>query len=580
MPRMTDKAAKVCSHLRFLSLQNATNNIQSAGVPKSPRSSRLFSIPRRSNPTRSVGGFFSFSRNTRDRVRQNVSVAAPATDDGDGNCDETESDDTEHGEMSTLNKNGKPRKSRQKRAPLIRWDDHDIALAMIGIVWACGEAGVQIPFAQAAQVVETSCTASALQQAILKIKDRLVLQGDQIPKLRMGWPSKRTSPTNTNVVPRDFSKVSRRKPTLQQSEQSLIVTLKCAYRPSGPSEGAVHSGPSEQVELSGFGTPDPDHINEDDLQDDEELSDLLEESGGIQDGMRRHRAEVAARKEQEKASHDLLLRLSPNRVPESSAHLGGRIEPPKLVDREFEYKEFMGEQIMLATPVNAGNRSAACYGPVDDEIRSFREQYDLKPTDEDAYLFAQTDATNPFAIPFAIPFRGHDLQDAQAGNDLAETGLPGALDFPGNGYVTYTSLTQNYEVDKWLADHLASGISELNEFDIPFEGSTEVPFASAEDDFYSGDITVGQGGNHAVDNHAAGSYAGNNYAGTNYATNGYTPNSHLSNSRLLNSYVADNRTVDGFTLRRSPPARLDSSRLQRFNHNPGGGFAGGYRRQN
>jgi hypothetical protein len=41
-------------------------------------------------------------------------------------------------------------------------------------------------------------------------------------------------------------------------------------------------------------------------------------------------------------------------------------------------------------------------------------------------------------------------------------------DFPGNGYFTYTSQTQNYEVDKWLADYLASGVSELNKIDIPF----------------------------------------------------------------------------------------------------------------
>jgi hypothetical protein len=122
------------------------------------------------------------------------------------------------------NKNGQPRKARAPRSSLRRWDERELIRSLLGIVWACGEAGIQVPFAQAAQQVHPTCTASALQQTILKLHDKLNAEGEQFPRIRMNWPRKGASGTI-----RDHSKVPRRKPTLRQLNQSWIITLKRAY---------------------------------------------------------------------------------------------------------------------------------------------------------------------------------------------------------------------------------------------------------------------------------------------------------------------------------------------------------------
>jgi hypothetical protein len=126
-----------------------------------------------------------------------------------------------------LNKDGQPRKSRAPRAPLRRWDENDLTKALIGIVWACGEAGLQIPFNQAAQLIDDTCTASALQQAILKLHAQMLKERKQLPKIKMHWPKK--GGTRSDVVFRDAGKVPRRKPTMRQGGQILIITLKRAY---------------------------------------------------------------------------------------------------------------------------------------------------------------------------------------------------------------------------------------------------------------------------------------------------------------------------------------------------------------
>jgi len=126
-----------------------------------------------------------------------------------------------------LNKDGQPRKSRAPRAPLRRWDENDLIKALIGIVWACGEAGLPIPFGQAAQLIDDTCTASALQQAILKLHAQMLKEGKQLPKIKMHWPKK--GGDKSTVVFRDAGKVPRRKPTMRRPTQSFIITLKRAY---------------------------------------------------------------------------------------------------------------------------------------------------------------------------------------------------------------------------------------------------------------------------------------------------------------------------------------------------------------
>jgi hypothetical protein len=124
-----------------------------------------------------------------------------------------------------VNKDGRDRKFRAPRAPLCRWGLDDLAAALIGIVWACGEAGLKIPFEQAAQLVHVDCTAGALQQALLKLHAQMEAEGKQYPKMKMHWTKKGAVPS----VVRDPSKVPRRKPTMRRAEQSFLITLKRAY---------------------------------------------------------------------------------------------------------------------------------------------------------------------------------------------------------------------------------------------------------------------------------------------------------------------------------------------------------------
>jgi hypothetical protein len=93
----------------------------------------------------------------------------------------------------------------------------------MGIVWACGENGVVIPFGQAAKIVDQDCTSGALQQAILKMHDKLNKDGAQLPRIKMNWPKKPN--TGGKSVVRDNGKVPRKKPTCTQATQCNIVSL-------------------------------------------------------------------------------------------------------------------------------------------------------------------------------------------------------------------------------------------------------------------------------------------------------------------------------------------------------------------
>lgn len=132
-----------------------------------------------------------------------------------------------------INKDGEPRKPRQPRPKLLKWSDNDWKNVLLGVVWACGETGVQIPFDQAAQVLGENCTAGALQQALLKLRSKQVADGFQIPALKMAWSRKNrngstSSPiASTKTTPAQTPINTRaRKSTLQKSDKSLIVTLK------------------------------------------------------------------------------------------------------------------------------------------------------------------------------------------------------------------------------------------------------------------------------------------------------------------------------------------------------------------
>lgn len=132
-----------------------------------------------------------------------------------------------------INKDGAPRKPRQPRPKLLKWNDDDWKNVCLGIVWACGETGVQIPFDQAAQVVGQKCTAGALQQALLKLRGKQIADGHQIPNLKMAWTRKnRPVSADAKAVSSQESEANRprKKPTRTECTQSYIVTLPRAYQ--------------------------------------------------------------------------------------------------------------------------------------------------------------------------------------------------------------------------------------------------------------------------------------------------------------------------------------------------------------
>lgn len=126
------------------------------------------------------------------------------------------------------NKDGSLRKLRNQRPPLINWDLDTVGKGLIGVVWSCGEVGQEINFAQAAQIISPTCTASALQQAILKLAQKLKDKGHQVPRIKMSWPKKGADP-KTQVYRIDAKPLPRRKPTLQQGIMCRIVVLKAPY---------------------------------------------------------------------------------------------------------------------------------------------------------------------------------------------------------------------------------------------------------------------------------------------------------------------------------------------------------------
>jgi hypothetical protein len=138
-----------------------------------------------------------------------------------------------------INKDGAPRKPRQPRPKLLKWSDNDWKNVVLGIIWACGETGVQIPFDQAAQVVGDNCTAGAMQQAILKLRQKQIDAGYQIPSLRMAWTRKNRnsssslSSANSKIAQSPSTPNSAKKDAGRSGRPSRIVKLKLA-RPFVP----------------------------------------------------------------------------------------------------------------------------------------------------------------------------------------------------------------------------------------------------------------------------------------------------------------------------------------------------------
>jgi hypothetical protein len=150
--------------------------------------------------------------------------------------DESDEDYVDVNKTPKTRKDGTSRKPRQPRIKLLKWNDNDWKQLVLGIVWACGEAGISIPFAQAAQVVHDGCTAGALQQAILKLRVKQNAAGEQVPPLRMAWTRNKTANVANNGDQASTpskgptrAMIARRKPTRHRQNQTLMFTFKRAY---------------------------------------------------------------------------------------------------------------------------------------------------------------------------------------------------------------------------------------------------------------------------------------------------------------------------------------------------------------
>ncbi|KAF1915386.1 hypothetical protein BDU57DRAFT_549055 [Ampelomyces quisqualis] len=187
-----------------------------------------------------------------DRAVSSTSYTPRAASDSD------ESDYAERrpSKVPKLNKDGIPRKPRQPRARLLKWDDNDWKNVALGLVWACGENGIQIPFDQASQIVSESCTAGALQQALLKLRGKQISEGHQIPSLRMAWTRKNknstyssSANTKTQQTAPGTNKIllPKKRPTRFASNQTLMITLKRAYKDADRYLLAVPYGPAATV---------------------------------------------------------------------------------------------------------------------------------------------------------------------------------------------------------------------------------------------------------------------------------------------------------------------------------------------
>lgn len=109
---------------------------------------------------------------------------------------------TSTGAVARLNKDGTPRKARAARPPLCKWTDEAVLhRALLGLVLAANEDGLQIDFDKAAKWV--GVTGPAFQQALLKMQKKLAAKGEVLPPLKMNWKGK--SPSLIVVLKGNFA---------------------------------------------------------------------------------------------------------------------------------------------------------------------------------------------------------------------------------------------------------------------------------------------------------------------------------------------------------------------------------------
>ncbi|KAF2203721.1 hypothetical protein GQ43DRAFT_246763 [Delitschia confertaspora ATCC 74209] len=103
-----------------------------------------------------------------------------------------------------VRKLAQPRKARMPRPKLMKWTDDDWKLAMLCLVHVCGEMNNHLPFEETARMINPNCSGSALQQALLKLKQKFKDEDKYCPDtLTMSWSKNKaaTSRGHSAVAP-------------------------------------------------------------------------------------------------------------------------------------------------------------------------------------------------------------------------------------------------------------------------------------------------------------------------------------------------------------------------------------------
>ncbi|KAF2181708.1 hypothetical protein K469DRAFT_691798 [Zopfia rhizophila CBS 207.26] len=169
----------------------------------------------------------------------------------DESADNNWKDEEGNGEEASIPKTPGQKKERKQRDPrpkLQKWNDSDWKMAVLGIVWACGEKDIDIPWDDAAPIINQFCSGGALQQALLKLRRKLQGEGKTVPgPLKMTWTrsKKNSKPSSSKSQPAKptpssigselstvkpaeatRSRLERKRPTAEQGTQACFVRLK------------------------------------------------------------------------------------------------------------------------------------------------------------------------------------------------------------------------------------------------------------------------------------------------------------------------------------------------------------------
>ena len=80
-------------------------------------------------------------------------------------------------------KSKRPRKQRQPRPKLMKWDDDTLKLGLISLVYALKVKSIEIPWAEAASIIDPLCSGAAFEQAVGKIRKKRLAEGKIVPPL-------------------------------------------------------------------------------------------------------------------------------------------------------------------------------------------------------------------------------------------------------------------------------------------------------------------------------------------------------------------------------------------------------------